>query len=426
MPRSVGFSRPRKKRSKTQEQSKNAKISPKPSPKQPTIQNIASPPTSGSRRNRRRTKNRKASQQTQSSSEHTSQRSIAAAVAAAASPTKSPSTSSVSSQEQPEASKAPPAQTPTQATAPSLKLGPPENDWLTFCKVKEANEATRMQKSRAKKALNDAVDDVVSKLLPALVGIGSLDRQCAAFRSLLSHPDVKKYTHAIGLDPEDIAFKNKAFERMKTMFEETKPSGYRKKTNDDKYNFNMNVMMSLAETPVPKVNPSNSPLCPKKLHRSRSQYNARLQKELGIAKSTFHKKMRQAKARRYNLKHGATETLWSRMSRRKSFRKVDHKTTLALHEWVANHPNVVRSPIAKDTIKVKKLDDEGKVVLDADKKPVLENKTKLLLQISFRELYADLMKPENQGGFNYAYDKNGQPRVSDTSLRYLVPPKLRK
>ena len=55
-----------------------------------------------------------------------------------------------------------------------------------------------------------------------------------------------------------------------------------------------------------------------------------------------------------------------------------------------------------------------------------EKKQKLLLQISVRELHSDLMKPVNQNGFQHALDKNNKPLISDTALRYLLPPELRK
>ena len=60
-----------------------------------------------------------------------------------------------------------------------------------------------------------------------------------------------------------------------------------------------------------------------------------------------------------------------------------------LLDWIVNHPHVVSSPIARDTVLVDVHNSNG----DVSKERV----GKLLLQVSVRELHQDLVKPPPTG-----------------------------
>ena len=51
---------------------------------------------------------------------------------------------------------------------------------------------------------------------------------------------------------------------------------------------------------------------------------------------------------------------------------------------------------------------------------------KLLLWVSVRELYNSLVGDPNDGGLKYAIDEYGKIIISDSTLRSLLPPQLKK
>ena len=105
--------------------------------------------------------------------------------------------------------------------------------------------------------------------------------------------------------------------------------------------------------------------------------------------------------------------------RRKGHSKITAAVRRELHDWVLNHPRVVNSPIANETLFV-----ENKDTLQR------ERVGKLLLEISVRELHNDLIElPPDQGGkgggLACARGSDGKIIISDTSLRYWLPPQLK-
>ena len=51
---------------------------------------------------------------------------------------------------------------------------------------------------------------------------------------------------------------------------------------------------------------------------------------------------------------------------------------------------------------------------------------KLLLQVSIRELHNILVSDRNDGGIKDARDEDGKIIISDSKLRALLPPQLKK
>jgi hypothetical protein len=84
-----------------------------------------------------------------------------------------------------------------------------------------------------------------------------------------------------------------------------------------------------------------------------------------------------------------------------------------LYDWVLDHPHVVNSPITNDTIIIRDENNEKTRV------------GKLLLQISIRELHNDLLSAGPLGLLG-SRDASGAVIISDTALRSLLPPQLKK
>ena len=112
---------------------------------------------------------------------------------------------------------------------------------------------------------------------------------------------------------------------------------------------------------------------------------------------------------------------WSQVRRRRGHSKITPEIRVLLHEWVLSHPRVVNSPIANETLLVKDRDTGKK-----------ERVGKLLLEITIRELHNDLIElPIEQGGAGGGLasardERTGKVIISDTALRYLLPPQLKK
>ena len=91
---------------------------------------------------------------------------------------------------------------------------------------------------------------------------------------------------------------------------------------------------------------------------------------LGFKKSTGGRLLNWLKAKRHALRTTVNAWRWFHIIRqkRKSATNIKPETRKAICDWVVNHPNVVHSPIASDTILVKNLLNEkmcaGKLLLE--------------------------------------------------------------
>jgi len=107
---------------------------------------------------------------------------------------------------------------------------------------------------------------------------------------------------------------------------------------------------------------------------------------------------------------------WNCGHQRRRKLKVSKELQKALNTWILNHPRIVPSPISNDTLWVPAPEEKN------GKKKV----HKLLQEVSFQELHNDLIKPVSEGGLEGVLDANNKPLISDTALRALAPPHLRK
>ena len=104
-------------------------------------------------------------------------------------------------------------------------------------------------------------------------------------------------------------------------------------------------------------------------------------------------------------------SLWTK----KMHSKIDEHIKHNLYTWITSHPQVVQSPISNDCLKV---------MLDDQTEPQLV--PNLLLQVSVRELHNILVSDPNDGGLKYAREKDGNIVISDSTLRSMLPPQLKK
>ena len=80
-----------------------------------------------------------------------------------------------------------------------------------------------------------------------------------------------------------------------------------------------------------------------------------------------------------------------------------------------HHPQVVQSPIVNDCLMVK---------IDGYTEP--QPVPKLLLKVSVRELHNNIVSGKKYGGLKEARDEDDNIIISDSTLRSLLPPQLKK
>jgi hypothetical protein len=131
---------------------------------------------------------------------------------------------------------------------------------------------------------------------------------------------------------------------------------------------------------------------------------------IGLSKSTTRRKLKVATAKRNSLVANLDSVKWSRQSmKRKGFSKITNEKRAAVCDWVKNHPNVIHSPIANDTILIK--------VEGHDEK---QRVGKLLLEIPVRELHCLMVAKAEVGGLAVARDDSERIIISDSMLRKII------
>ena len=109
--------------------------------------------------------------------------------------------------------------------------------------------------------------------------------------------------------------------------------------------------------------------------------------------------------------------LWVSFNKRKNYQKVTPELIGHIHEWIGNYPKVVKLTISNDTLLFPDHKQPGKKV----------GVSKLLLQISIRELHNDLVSENSIYQSKEAiYESTGKPLTSDTDLHALMPNNVRK
>ena len=117
-------------------------------------------------------------------------------------------------------------------------------------------------------------------------------------------------------------------------------------------------------------------------------------------------------------KHRATKvgtSHWTKKIKRKGHSKINEQIKINMYAWITRHPQVFQSPVSNDCIKV---------MFDDQTEPQLV--TKVLLQVSVRELHNSLVSDTNDGGIKYSRDEYDNIITSDSTLRSLLLPQSKQ
>ncbi len=296
-----------------------------------------------------------------------------------------------------------------QQPSPDLQVVPDPNDQDTFVfngqsvdydKVpsftpnEKAFSNSKKDQALSAPAARKAKSRAVLNIVEAVKNCGNVHHQAVALQGALVHPELQQIGKSIGYSGEvaqevKVAlFHQEQQKKMIALARKTEKKNAR--TNDDKRSFSQSVFVSIADSPT-----SN-----KVALRARA-------KMLGLPQTTARRMFTTAKLMRARLKNLDESISWSTVKKKKGRSKVTEPMRRALHTWVINHPNVIDSPIARDTLLIKDPETGQK-----------KRTGKLLLEISVRELHNNLLEPTVNGGL-------GEVLISDTALRYLLPPQLR-
>ena len=101
--------------------------------------------------------------------------------------------------------------------------------------------------------------------------------------------------------------------------------------------------------------------------------------------------------------------------KRKGILKINNQIKKSLYNWIMHHPQVFQSPIFNYCLKVN---------IDGHTGPKIV--PKMLLQISVRELHNSLISDLVYGRIKEERYENDNIIISDSTLRLLFSPKLRK
>ena len=99
----------------------------------------------------------------------------------------------------------------------------------------------------------------------------------------------------------------------------------------------------------------------------------------------------------------------------KGHSNINEKIKHNLYAWITHYPQVIKSPISNDCLKV---------TFDDKTEPQLVQK--LLLQVSVRELHNSLVSDLNDGGIKDARGEDDNIVISDYTLRSLLPQHLKQ
>ena len=108
-------------------------------------------------------------------------------------------------------------------------------------------------------------------------------------------------------------------------------------------------------------------------------------------------------------------SLWENKRKLKVHSKINEQIKRNLYAWITRHPQFFQSPFSNDYLKVM-FDDQIETQLVPN----------LLLQVSVRELHNILVSDINDSGLKDARDKENNIVISDSTLRSLLQPQLKK
>ena len=111
----------------------------------------------------------------------------------------------------------------------------------------------------------------------------------------------------------------------------------------------------------------------------------------------------------------ASTRLWTKKKKLKGHSKINEWIKRNMCAWITRHPQVFQLSISNDC---------PKVIFDDQTEPILF--TNFLLQVSARELHNSLVSDTNDGGIKDSRYEDDNVTISDSTLRSLLPPLLKK
>ena len=267
---------------------------------------------------------------------------------------------------------------------------------------------------RTDRAADDFRRNKVLLLVNAIVKNDmSLEQQALVLQQAIMHPLVKAIAKSAGLvDNNDFMVKNYVVKNMKnSLIQAQKTNSLKGRSNDDLRAFVQSVVLSSMPSTNQQVEEKENGL----FKASSNQ----IAETLGVQKLKYYRirKENQSKRDLLELRSEMNDgisltagTIFSQVVKRKGWTKVNKDLEEKVYSFIENHPNVVQSPMMNDYVRVKDKSDPS----------VVHKLPKLLLQVSIRELHNDLLEQVPEAS------KDGVPLVSDTKLREMMPPQVKK
>jgi hypothetical protein len=304
--------------------------------------------------------------------------------------------------------------TVTPSAHPATPMQSPprfNNQKIEFSAIKAApindDKAFRLNKkgeARTDISLRQAKSRSSQKIVHAIINAGVDDNDSSvALKSALANPKVRHIVKTVLLSDATVAVASTYVQQQQRMIARASITGKKHgRANDDQRSFCESVAVGIAESPGER--------CTKKKPSEREQI-----KLLGMKYSSGRRFLQNGMAKRKLLTQGDNTVSWSRVKPRKGFTKITPEIREKLNLWILGHPHVIQSPITNDTLLI--VNQETGIMIRVPK---------LLIEISVRELHNDLLELPESGGLAEARDAEGKVIISDSVLRCLLPPQLRK
>ena len=208
-----------------------------------------------------------------------------------------------------------------------------------------------------------------------------------ALKKALTHDSLKEIVKEAGISLNQSDSNNVAvhhFNQMKRLITfASSTENVRGRTNKDQRSLVESTLVSISNSPSLS---NNAP----KVYK--------FSKELNIPMSTAYRKLTDCKRKRKIIFSSVLDLngmLWSHVKKRRKYSKVSDSLIKKIHKWIYEHPYIIPSPLAKDTLLIKNPNDATQTI----------RVPKLLRQISICELHNDLIS-ETEVGLPDVYDRD--------------------
>ena len=251
---------------------------------------------------------------------------------------------------------------------------------------------------------------IIRKLKDSIKKIGSIYQQASILSELFNEADMQPVLRAGNiLSPKEVLGNKLIVEQLlKQVHRCSHKRSTRGRINNDQDSLRTNLVAAMMCSP--KDNNADEPI--KKVDVLRM-----ICSDDRISRSAGKRLINKAHKQRKKLSSQEKITSWSIIKSRHGYNTQQSNLNAALFDWIINHPHVVTSPIARDSVLVKVRSQDGRVIK--------ERVGKLLLKISVRELHQDLIQPPPIGLSGVYWKDTKKLLISERYLRSMLPPQLR-